>query len=339
MYCYSGWSCEVRTIEMQGGAFKSDFQPSTITKGAGASRRRLQESPSLVNPIICLQLGESMVFDIEIPEHYPVYLKDSLLNSNLEFDYGPFLELEELIEDSGQNITSYAYTFREAGRYAFADQADENSILLISVMNTTETCPEPYMRERAAFTLTKMDVNQEEDVNVATDWRVYLFILSVIIVFLGFLTAIQVFRNRARKRLQRKMRQQAAQEMKKMNAEIKVEDFVLGDTPGARKGKTSILDPEIFQAMYNRLLDLNSMLKQRATKQEEYENTQIQTIMSNLKGLKDIILGKINPELVRVVHEEVQQEEELVQPVAIQTFDTHKELDFKQIEKRIKTDP
>jgi len=28
------------------------------------------------------------------PSHYPVYLKDSVINTNLEFDYGAFVELE-----------------------------------------------------------------------------------------------------------------------------------------------------------------------------------------------------------------------------------------------------
>jgi hypothetical protein len=34
-----------------------------------------------------------MVFTITDPTHYPVYLKDSVMNSNPSFDFGAFLVL------------------------------------------------------------------------------------------------------------------------------------------------------------------------------------------------------------------------------------------------------
>jgi hypothetical protein len=36
-----------------------------------------------------------MVFTIRDPTHYPVYLKDSVMNSNPSFDYGAFLILAD----------------------------------------------------------------------------------------------------------------------------------------------------------------------------------------------------------------------------------------------------
>jgi len=45
------------------------------------------------NPIMCLELGESIMFTISDYNHYPVYVKDSILNSNANFDYGPFIDL------------------------------------------------------------------------------------------------------------------------------------------------------------------------------------------------------------------------------------------------------
>ena len=94
-----------------------------------------------------------MVFAIESSDHYPVYEKDSLLNSNLDFDYGPFLELENVIKKGDVEIKSFAYTFREAGRYVFSDSSSDENVLLISVMDKGELCNEPYVREKSETTL------------------------------------------------------------------------------------------------------------------------------------------------------------------------------------------
>jgi hypothetical protein len=102
---------------------------------------------------MCLQLGETLVFGISDQSHYPQYDKDSLLNSNPDFDYGPFLELEEMIEDGGATISNFAYTFREAGRYAFVDADDTDNLLLVTVMDIGEQCSDPYIREKSKVTL------------------------------------------------------------------------------------------------------------------------------------------------------------------------------------------
>lgn len=37
--------------------------------------------------------GDSFMFQIEDPTKYPVYMKDSVINSNPSFDYGSFIDL------------------------------------------------------------------------------------------------------------------------------------------------------------------------------------------------------------------------------------------------------
>jgi hypothetical protein len=46
-------------------------------------------APTLNNPIVCLVVGASIIFDVSSTK-YPVYIKDSLLNTNPDFDYTPF---------------------------------------------------------------------------------------------------------------------------------------------------------------------------------------------------------------------------------------------------------
>lgn len=69
---------------------------------AGAAQRRLEEAeadtgapPGITNPVYCIGAGSSFLFTIADPYHYPVYLRDSVLNTNPDFDYGAFLDLAD----------------------------------------------------------------------------------------------------------------------------------------------------------------------------------------------------------------------------------------------------
>ena len=53
-----------------------------------------QLSDEIPNPVYCLSQGDSFMFAIEDPTHYPNYMKDSVMNNNLNFDYGAFEDLK-----------------------------------------------------------------------------------------------------------------------------------------------------------------------------------------------------------------------------------------------------
>jgi len=65
---------------------------TTVTNTGG---RRLQggEAQYIENPVVCTVAGSAMLFDSLSEEKYPVYEKDSLLNTNSNFDYGDFSSL------------------------------------------------------------------------------------------------------------------------------------------------------------------------------------------------------------------------------------------------------
>ena len=69
--------------------------------------------------MVCIKEGDTVFFNVELTEtkkHYPRYLKDGILNTNEDFDYGPFEELAKMIR---QNITvhTFSYSFKQAGIY------------------------------------------------------------------------------------------------------------------------------------------------------------------------------------------------------------------------------
>ena len=113
---------------------------------SGRFRRQSADSlpQTISNPLLCLQLNEAIVFQISQDAnsssiHYPVYIKEHLLNSNPGFDYGAFRQLANLIQ-SGVNISQFVYTFSEAGTYYFQDSIITSSQMVVTVMQDGVTC-------------------------------------------------------------------------------------------------------------------------------------------------------------------------------------------------------
>ena len=143
-----------------------------------AGRRSLLQATDAVGidlPLICLEYGESMVWDLSSGDknHYPVYEKDSLLNTNANFDYGPFRALAERLQSDVVTKT-FMYAFTEAGTYVFSDSTDAAKKTVIRVVNAHETCPTdgdnaPIM-SISKTTLTNLGVAQTNEIVLAPDW-------------------------------------------------------------------------------------------------------------------------------------------------------------------------
>ena len=66
----------------------------------------------LFNPIICLQQNTIMNIRVDsATRNFPVYYKDSILNTNKNFDYGKFTELEDQIIKQNLTIVAFSYNF------------------------------------------------------------------------------------------------------------------------------------------------------------------------------------------------------------------------------------
>ena len=80
-----------------------------------------------------------MFFNV-VPEalNYPVYYKDSFLNNNPQFDYGPFLELEKMIE-KGVYVSTFSFVFKQAGVYVFTNKAS-GTMTTITVVEPSQIC-------------------------------------------------------------------------------------------------------------------------------------------------------------------------------------------------------
>jgi len=66
------------------------------------------------------------------------------MNSNIDFDYGSFRELQrsmlnkQAIED--QTTTFFRFTFSEEGTYVFHDALDTEQLMVVKVVGAGEKC-------------------------------------------------------------------------------------------------------------------------------------------------------------------------------------------------------
>ena len=72
---------------------RSEDEANSQISSRTYSRQLQTTSGAVPNPVVCLNLGDGMLFEINSPDHYPIYLKDSLINSNSAFDFGQFKDL------------------------------------------------------------------------------------------------------------------------------------------------------------------------------------------------------------------------------------------------------
>jgi hypothetical protein len=92
-----------------------------LTNPNGHARRlQINSSKTLYNPVLCFKEGDVVFFQVDsATKNFPQYYKDSILNTNKEFDYGPFTDLANLILKQNVTVTNFAYVFKEKGIYVF----------------------------------------------------------------------------------------------------------------------------------------------------------------------------------------------------------------------------
>jgi len=98
-------------------------------------------SPLVGNPLMCIRLSDAVMWDLRGGDNaYPVYLKDSLLNTNPTFDYGQFRRLATAMKSTA-NVTAFGYSFTEPGTYVFGNAGNTNQRLIVTVMESGTSCP------------------------------------------------------------------------------------------------------------------------------------------------------------------------------------------------------
>ena len=187
----------------------SNEQAMDLVSGLAAPNRRKRslskrqvvlQSSGITNPVLCLEAGELVFFEISLARnntyHYPIYIKDHLLNTNRDFDFGSFAQLSTLLESS-VTISTFVHVFNTAGTYVFADSLTPGSVTAVIVVEPGTTCvrDEQDFRVRPLSTATLNQfgvarlptINQEPDLGAIFGILATTLILVIVAVLLVFI--------------------------------------------------------------------------------------------------------------------------------------------------------
>lgn len=190
--CYPNKSCKVHSVEMTADVgIKGLFGVTSAVKSSNARRIQDDTSKYIKNPVICLNIGETMAFSVIAPNHYPVYMKDSLLNSNPNFDYSEFDDLKTEMQ-TNSNTTLFVFSFNQGGVYLFADAADKSQQLVVGVMSDSSECPytDSQIQPRTASAIHLIGTNLKTDIILDVNWEVVIGLMISLVVAVLIFTAL-----------------------------------------------------------------------------------------------------------------------------------------------------
>lgn len=144
----------------------------------------LASEQNVLNPVVCIVKHAALLFGGVSASNYPVYVKDSLLNTNPDFDYSAFLTLRDDLE-TGAEYTSFVHVFNEAGIFVFADSSNAEKVTVVAVMGESKTCPGgtafEAMTEQA---LLMVGVTRSDDILYEPEWAFLFITIAVLLVLI-----------------------------------------------------------------------------------------------------------------------------------------------------------
>jgi hypothetical protein len=115
----------------------------------------------ITNPVMCIKQGSAVLFSVNPSSRsYPSYLKDSILNTNPDFDYGSFLSLSKTIEQGTNQVSAFSFVFSDAGVYVFRDSRNLTKITIIGVVTDSQSCStkDANVQAATAFSLASIGI-------------------------------------------------------------------------------------------------------------------------------------------------------------------------------------
>eukprot|EP01022_Parablepharisma_sp_SALTPOND_P023128 TRINITY_DN47_c0_g6_i1.p1 TRINITY_DN47_c0_g6~~TRINITY_DN47_c0_g6_i1.p1 ORF type:complete len:4331 (-),score=484.04 TRINITY_DN47_c0_g6_i1:2741-15733(-) len=319
--CNTG-ECKVVSLNMdpRGGFLGNYGPPEMLVSTAEVKRllvgdqmeRLLQTTTSgISNPAICINMGDTVTFTVK-KGSYPVYLKDAMANSNPDFDYTSFTDLDERMT-TGEDINMFMHTFGQAGTYVFGDKADLTQQTIVSVMDKSQTCPsdDKYILPITSSNLLKMGVRQNEDVTLTPNWIFIMVAFLVILVLIpGMVVVIAYLHNRAweskslasisfnkkqpasDKKLSTSKPQTLPPTMKHQTEEAPMlsHRHIIDIKKDEESGE---IDPNIFEEIYRQLKEHVAYVKEEFDKKYGQDKENITRVWEQMKLLKQLMKNKL----------------------------------------------
>jgi len=175
-------SAKIKSVSLKSGSFEGTYGavPSleeTFVKAFNNTKKRMLAetgTSGITSPVVCTTVNDTMAFGVS-REHYPVYLKDSLVNTVKNFDYGPFVTLADKLTKSTITTNVFLYKFSELGTYLFGDSANPTQQMMVKVSNS---CSSTYIMPVTENNLALLGVSMRSDIITAYPFWVYLITVA-----------------------------------------------------------------------------------------------------------------------------------------------------------------
>ncbi|CDJ49027.1 hypothetical protein, conserved [Eimeria brunetti] len=280
----------------------------------GADERRLGSSDfgyyGVSDPVQCLPLGSTVAWHIRPSPNpiYPVYLRNNLLNTNTQFDYGAFRELDTDMKGAKQRIL-FLFTFKEPGLYVFGLNNDPDKILVLRVMEPKRLCREDALlpQLRTSETLAAIAVRLPTTLETS-GWLLFTAVVLGIICMaaLLFLAAWTIKHQRLEKLEpdpKSKYNQRPTQETSKKGEIKEVEELILQnqaqvpmeEDPGVLRARRALAkkletqDPRLFIAVLNLAKQIQQEAEQQCDQIVAARNQGLSQLLESTKQLKQAL--------------------------------------------------
>jgi len=257
------------------------------------------------SPIMCLKAGAGVMWTIagslsDSSVHYPVYVSDSLLNTNPTFDYGAFVTLKDQVL-RGNNVSTFFFQFDTPGIYVFRDSVEQSKQAVIGVVAPVLDCPKAFETNQIqpmSIDILKSFPTSEKETVINPDYKfITIVALSILIIFV-----VAVFLNVVRNQLgwgksltnRPKFRSHGSKQDYHSIATRK-ERLRVGMEVGSVKTIDASLESTELRGfsvsmLYDKLEDQNSLVSEQLTQQKQdirefYEKVTRET--ATLRGLVD----------------------------------------------------
>lgn len=176
--------------------------PATKCKARARRLQAGQPSAVVINPVSCITSGSAVLFQDVSATSYPVYQKDSLLNSNPTFDFGEFKKLGEDLKSGklkpGSKGLNFIFTFQKAGIYVFRDSEKVAKETVIAVMADGASCPTirsgsdqtVIFEAQMPSALLRIGASKKSDIALTPDWAFFFGAVIAAMLLLMFLVVI-----------------------------------------------------------------------------------------------------------------------------------------------------
>ncbi|KAE9138231.1 hypothetical protein PF007_g1495 [Phytophthora fragariae] len=198
--CTTGSDCQLHSIAVASTGFSGSYDlPSSLSDAASRRRRRLTSasSSSIANPMVCLSRGDGLLFDLSVPGSYPIYKKDSMLNTNPSFDYGAFRALATKVNANASTVSAFAFSFTDPGTYVFGNSLNAGAQTIVVVMKSGTSCPTeaPIVPLNEKNLITVSAKRRTDDLILSPDWALIVGLLGGLFgVVLAVIAGLYYFR-------------------------------------------------------------------------------------------------------------------------------------------------